>query len=73
MATEVLYSPSVRRVISPIDAGMTGTIQLDEKFQAINLVHAAPIDSQTMADSFTNKEIGDWEIKEIDDWTDLAN
>ena len=69
----VLYSPSTKRVIAPLNMGTIATFQLNEQWEATDIVHAAPVDLDTMAESFTNEEIADWMECEISEhWRELA-
>jgi hypothetical protein len=68
----ILFSPSTKRVIWN-NGAMTFTTQLSEDFSPEKHIHAAPIDEDSMAEAFTNEEIGDFEERSINLWTDLNN
>lgn len=66
---KVLHSKTTKRVIAPSASGGSITMIFDEK--PADLIHAAPTDIDTMSESFSNREISDWEEKNITKWDDL--
>lgn len=71
MATNVLFSPSTKRVIwSTGNTCVTG--QLDDGFMDHNYIHQAPIGLFEMSRSFTNAQINDWQSRVVNQlWTEL--
>ena len=70
--TDIMFSPSTMRVCTPFSAGVQATLQLNENFEADGKpLHTAPIDVETLSESFSNENITDWERRSIDSWTDL--
>ena len=67
--TEILYNKSTRRAIMDTPDGSM-TIQLNEEFHYVGVVHSAPIGKDIMSKSFSNDGLV-WEKKEIEYWNEL--
>ena len=60
----ILYSPSTSRVIYYYN-GFAVTSIVTDYYQVVENLHSAPIDLETMRESFSNQEIKDWEERWI--------
>ncbi len=66
--TKILYSKSTRRCIISDPLGNTDCLILKDLPDGIvggEVIHSAPIGLEAMSESFSNKDIHDWEEKEI--------
>ena len=60
----ILYSPSTRRAIYYYN-GFSVTSEVDDEYKVVENIHSAPIDLETMSQSFSNESIKDWEERWI--------
>ena len=61
---KILYSPSTRRAIYYYgDYAITSIV--DDNYRVEQNLHSAPIDLETMSESFSNQSIKDWEERWI--------
>jgi len=56
---DMLYSPSTKRAIYYYN-NYAVTSVIDNNYRVVQNIHSAPIDIDTMSESFSNTEIHDW-------------